>query len=37
VHFSYERFLENQIRAVYEFVGTPLRLSFRNRARAELD
>jgi GTP-binding protein len=37
VHFSYERYLENQIRAVYPFTGTPLRLSFRNRARVELD
>jgi GTPase len=29
VHFSYERFLENRIRAAYGFEGTPLRLSFR--------
>jgi GTP-binding protein len=36
VHFSYERYLENQIRAAHEFIGTPLRLSFRNRARVEL-
>jgi GTP-binding protein len=35
VHFSYERYLENEIRAVYPFIGTPLRLSFRNRARAD--
>jgi len=31
VHFTYERFLENQIRARYGFLGTPLRLSFRAR------
>ena len=31
VHFSYERFLENRIRAVYPFEGTPIRLFFRNR------
>jgi GTPase len=31
LHFSYERYLENQIREQYSFVGTPLRLSFRNR------
>lgn len=31
VHFSYQRFLENRIRAVYPFVGTPLRLYFRRR------
>ena len=35
VHFSYERYLENQIRKVYEFLGTPLRLSFRLRSRAK--
>lgn len=32
VHFTYERYLENQIRAQYGFLGTPLRLSFRKRA-----
>ncbi len=32
VHFSYARYLENQIRAVYPFTGTPLRLSFRKRS-----
>ena len=31
VHFTYERYLENQIREVYPFTGTPLRLSFRPR------
>lgn len=30
-HFTYRRFLENQIRAQYAFEGTPLRLSFRAR------
>lgn len=29
VHFSYERYLENQIRAVYPFPGTPIQMSFR--------
>jgi GTP-binding protein len=29
VHFSYERFLENHIRAYYPFTGTPIRLLFR--------
>ena len=29
VHFSYKRFLENRIREVYPFEGTPIRLSFR--------
>ncbi len=31
VHFSYRRFLENQIRERYGFLGTPLRLTFRSR------
>ena len=33
VHFSYERYLENCLRERYEFLGTPLRLSFRRRDR----
>ncbi|MBM4423397.1 MAG: ribosome biogenesis GTPase Der [Chloroflexi bacterium] len=32
VHFTYRRFLENQIRERYSFLGTPLRLSFRGRS-----
>ena len=35
VHFSYERYLENQIRQARSFLGTPLRLSFRPRSRAQ--
>jgi GTP-binding protein len=31
VHFSYERYLENRIRAYYPFEGTPLKLIFRAR------
>jgi len=31
LHFTYERYLENQIRAEYPFTGTPIRLSFRGR------
>jgi GTP-binding protein len=31
VHFSYERFLENQIRGIYSFKGTPIRLVFKAR------
>lgn len=31
VHFTYKRYLENQIRAEYRFEGTPIRLSFRPR------
>lgn len=31
VHFTYQRYLENQLRGRYGFVGTPLRLVFRSR------
>ena len=31
VHFSYERFLENRLREVYGFKGTPIHLSFKIR------
>ena len=33
VHFSYKRYLENQLREHYGFLGTPLRLSFRKRGK----
>lgn len=33
LHFTYARYLENQIRATYPFTGTPLRMSFRKRQR----
>jgi len=31
VHFTYRRFLENEIRRTYGFLGTPLQISFRRR------
>ncbi len=31
IHFTYERYLENQLREVHGFLGTPLRLVFKNR------
>lgn len=31
VHFTYQRYLENQIRAAYGFLGTPIRLVFKKR------
>jgi GTPase len=31
IHFSYERFLENKLREVYTFKGTPIRLVFKAR------
>ena len=33
LHFSYQRFLENQIREAFGFVGTPIWI--KNRARNE--
>jgi GTP-binding protein len=32
VHFSFERYLENRIRDVHPFTGTPLKLIFRPRS-----
>lgn len=31
VHFSYRRYLENQLREHFGFIGNPMRLSFRGR------
>ncbi len=31
MHFTYERYLENRIRDEYPFIGTPIRISFRER------
>jgi GTP-binding protein len=31
IHFSYRRYLENELRSTFGFEGTPLRISFRNR------
>ncbi len=33
VHFSYERYLENQMREQFGFAGTPVRFSFRASAK----
>jgi len=33
VHFSYQRFLENQLREEFDFVGTPLRFNQRLKKR----
>ena len=35
IHFSYKRYLENRIRAEYGFLGTPIRIIFRQRASEE--
>ncbi|HNR13627.1 MAG TPA: ribosome biogenesis GTPase Der [Thermodesulfobacteriota bacterium] len=37
VHFSYERYLMNQLREAYGFEGTPLRIYFRGRTRGQKD
>ena len=31
VHFSYKRYLENQLREAFDFTGTPIRIFFRER------
>ncbi len=31
IHFSYRRYLENELRGEYGFVGSPIRMSFRSR------
>lgn len=31
IHFSYRRYLENELRQTFGFEGTPLRISFRSR------
>ncbi len=35
LHFSYKRYLENELRKVYSFIGTPIRMSFRNKDKDE--
>jgi GTP-binding protein len=35
VHFSYKRYMENQIRGAFGFEGTPIRLVFRTRQHSE--
>ncbi len=35
IHFSYKRYLENRIRAEYGFLGTPIRIIFRQRVSEE--
>ena len=37
VHFSYERFLENRIRAAFGFEGTTVRLVFRGRTERQVE
>jgi GTP-binding protein len=37
LHFSYERYLQNQLREKYGFIGTPIRISVRKRSRGRSD
>jgi GTP-binding protein len=37
VHFSYQRYLENRLRESFGFLGTPIRLVFRERAGIRLE
>jgi GTP-binding protein len=34
IHFSYHRYLTNQIRQAFGFEGCPIRLSFKDRGRS---
>lgn len=36
VHFGYKRYLENRLREVYPFMGTPVRLIFRGRSEERM-
>jgi GTPase len=36
LHFSYQRYVQNQIRKTFEFVGVPLVVHYRARRRVEL-
>jgi GTP-binding protein len=35
MHFAYERYLENQLRKAFDFMGTPIRLSLRERKKED--
>jgi GTP-binding protein len=35
VHFTYARYLENQLRQKYRFEGSPIKLIFRGRTPRE--
>jgi GTP-binding protein len=36
IHFSYRRYMENQLRDRFSFTGTPIRISFRGREDADI-
>jgi GTP-binding protein len=37
VHFSYQRYLENRLRTAFGFLGTPIRLVFRERVSGQAE
>ncbi|HZS77532.1 MAG TPA: ribosome biogenesis GTPase Der [Ktedonobacteraceae bacterium] len=37
LHFSYERYLENQLRAAFDFKGTAIRMYFRARSQKDVE
>jgi GTP-binding protein len=37
LHFSYERYLVNQLRESFGFEGVPIRLTIRRRAKSKRD
>ncbi|MBA3532854.1 MAG: ribosome biogenesis GTPase Der, partial [Ardenticatenales bacterium] len=37
VHFGYQRYIENNLRERYSFVGTPIRMRFRSGTDEELE
>ena len=36
IHFSYERFLQNQFRAAFDLIGSPIKFVFRKKDRDEV-
>jgi hypothetical protein len=36
MHFSYERYLENELRKAFDYTGTHLRLEFRGKGKLHI-
>lgn len=37
LHFSYKRYIENSLRKAFKFVGSPIRIIFRNKNKEEIN